>query len=137
MRLSGWHPPIEPTPEEQTVLQRVKRAKLFVFPRNHRHEIFTGALPRSRARFTARAPSGGPRCPPAQLALATILQAYTSVSDDEAIEAMAVGRRWQLALGCMDAREPPFSKGTLVGLGMALIEHALDRRLIECTVALA
>ncbi len=41
MRPSGWHPPIEPTPEEQPVLERIKRAKLFVFLRNHRHEIFS------------------------------------------------------------------------------------------------
>lgn len=52
--------------------------------------------------------------PPAQLALATILQAYTKVSDDEVIEATVMDRRWQMALDCMGAEEPPFSKGTLV-----------------------
>jgi hypothetical protein len=50
----------------------------------------------------------------ARLALATILQAYTGVSDDEAIEASMMNRRWQLVLDCLDADEPPFSKGTLV-----------------------
>jgi hypothetical protein len=76
--------------------------------------------------------------PPAQLALATILQAYTGVSDDEAIEAMAMDRRWQLVLDYLDTREPPpFSKGTLVGFRKALIEHELDRRLVECTVEVA
>src|SRR5215216_1151957 len=117
MRPSGWHPPIEPTPEEQPVLERIKRAKLFVFLRNHRHEIFTEEF---------------------QEALATILQAYTGVSDDEAIEAMAMDRRWQLVLDYLDTREPPpFSKGTLVGFRKALIEHELDRRLVECTVEVA
>ena len=41
--------------------------------------------------------------PPAHLALATILQAYTGASDDEVIEATVMDRRWQLVLDCMDA----------------------------------
>jgi hypothetical protein len=40
MRPPGWHPPIEPTPEERAVLKRIKRAKLFVFLRESRHELF-------------------------------------------------------------------------------------------------
>ena len=46
-------------------------------------------------------------------------------------------RRWQLVLDCMDAEEPPFSKGTLVGFRKRLIERDLDRRLVERTVELA
>ena len=53
--------------------------------------------------------------PPPQLALATVLQAYTGVSDDEVIEATLMDRRWQLVLDCLGAEEPPFSKGTLGG----------------------
>jgi transposase len=75
--------------------------------------------------------------PPARLALATILQAYTGVSDDEVIEATVMDRRWQLVLDCMNAEEPPFSKGTLVGFRKRLIEKTLDRRLVERTVELA
>ena len=37
----------------------------------------------------------------------------------------------------MGAEEPPFSKGTLVGFRRRLIEHDLDRRLVERTVELA
>jgi hypothetical protein len=137
MRPSGWHPPIEPTPEEQAVLERIKRAKLFVFLRNHRHEIFTEHFQEELGTIYRESALGRPPVPPAQLALATILQAYTSVSDEEAIEAMAMDRRWQLVLDCLDAREPPFCKGTLVGFRKALIEHDLDRRLIERTVTVA
>jgi Transposase domain (DUF772) len=75
--------------------------------------------------------------PPARLALATIVQAYTGVSDDEVIEATVMDRRWQLVLDCLDAGEPPFSKGTLAGFRARLIEHDLDRALIERTVELA
>ena len=137
MRPLGWHPPIEPTPEERAVMQRIKRAKLFVFLRNHRHEIFTEHFQEELGTIYRQSALGRPPVPPARLALATIVQAYTGVSDDEAIEAMAMDRRWQLVLDCLDAREPPFSKGTLVGFRKALIEHELDRRLIERTVALA
>jgi len=138
MRPSGWHPPIEPTPEEQAVLERIKRAKLFVFLRNHRHEIFTEEFQEELGTIYRESAFGRPPVPPAQLALATILQAYTGVSDDEAIEAMAMDRRWQLVLDYLDTREPPpFSKGTLVGFRKALIEHELDRRLVERTVEVA
>ena len=74
--------------------------------------------------------------PPAQLAWATILQAYTGVSDDEVLEACVMDRRWQLVLGCMDHAQPPFSKGTLVAFRARLIAHELDRRLVERTVEL-
>ncbi len=82
-------------------------------------------------------PKGQPPVPPARLALATILQAYTKVSDDEVIEATVMDRRWQLVLDCMGAEEPPFSKGALVGFRRRLIERDLDRRLVERTVELA
>ena len=47
---------------------------------------------------------GQPPVPPAQLGLATILQAYTGASDDEVVEATVMDRRWQLVLDCMDRR---------------------------------
>ena len=36
-----------------------------------------------------------------------------------------MGRRWQLVLDCMNAEEPPFSKGPLVGFRKQLIERNL------------
>jgi Transposase DDE domain/Transposase domain (DUF772) len=65
------------------------------------------------------------------------LQAYTGVSDDEVIEATTMDRRWQLVLDCLDAEEPPFSKGTLIGFRNRLIESQMDRRLIERTIEVA
>ena len=75
--------------------------------------------------------------PPAQLALATILQAYTGVSDDEVIEALVMDRRWQLVLDCLDCQQAPFGKATLGRFRAALMRQGLDRRLLERTVALA
>ena len=47
-------------------------------------------------------------------------------------------RRWQLVLDYLDTREPPpFCKGTLVGFRKGLIEHELDKRLLERTVEVA
>jgi transposase len=119
------------------VIKAVRRAKLFVFLRLHRHELFDEPFQAELAQAYVDSPKGQPPVPPARLALATVLQAYTKVSDDEVIEATVMDRRWQLVLDCMGAEEPPFSKGTLVGFRARLIERDLDRRLIERTVELA
>ena len=131
MRPVMWCPPVEPSAAEQAVIKAVRRAKLFVFLRQHRHELFDERFQAGLAETYVDSPKGQPPVPPAQLALATILQAYTGVSDDEVIEATVMDRRWQLVLDCMGAEEPPFSKGTLVGFRKRLIERDLDRRLIE------
>jgi transposase len=137
MRPVVWRPPAEPSAAEQAVIKAVRRARLFVFLRLHRHELFSEEFQAELAGAYADSPKGQPPVPPARLALATILQAYTGVSDDEVIEATVMDRRWQLALDCLDAGAPPFSKGTLVGFRKRLIEHDLDRALVERTVALA
>ena len=137
MRPGLWSPPVTPSPSEQMVIKAVRRAKLFVFLREHRHELFDEEFQAELAGAYADKPKGQPPVPPAQLALATIVQAYTGVSDDEVIEATIMDRRWQLVLDCLDADRPPFAKGTLVSFRARLIEHNLDRRLIERTVALA
>ncbi len=40
MRPALWNPPVEPSLAESTIIKRVRRAKLFVFLRLHRHELF-------------------------------------------------------------------------------------------------
>ncbi len=132
-----WRPPAEPSPAELAVIKAVRRAKLFVFLRLHRHELFDEEFQAELAEAYVDSPKGQPPVPPARLALATILQAYAKVSDDEVIEATVMDRRWQLVLDCLGAGEPPFSKGTLVGFRKRLIEKNLDRRLVERTVELA
>jgi hypothetical protein len=102
-----------------------------------RHELFNESFQEELARMYAEQPKGHPPVPPAQLALATILQAYTGASDAETIEAMTMDRRWQLVLDCLDCEEPPFCQATLVRFRTALIIHGLDRRLIEQTVEVA
>lgn len=137
MRPDVWQPPVEPSAAEQRVMKAVRRAKLFVFLRRHRHELFDEAFQAELAQTYVDSERGQPPVPPALLGLATILQAYTGVSDDEVIEATIMDRRWQLVLGCLDAEQAPFSKGTLVGFRARLIAADLDRRLIERSVELA
>jgi transposase len=137
MRPFLWHPPVEPSSAELSILKRIRRAKLFVFLRHHRHALFSDSFQHELAVLYKDAPQGQPPIPPAQLALALILQAYTGVSDDEVIEATTMDRRWQLVLDCLDIETPPFSKGTFVSFRSRLIAQHLDRRLLERTVELA
>src|SRR5437764_4174816 len=137
MRPVYWQPPIELSATEQTIIKRIRRAKLFVFLRQHRHEVFDKAFQQELASLYQESHRGQPPVPPALLALASILQAYTGVSDDEVIEASLMDRRWQLVLDCVDTEEPPFSKGTLVAFRKRLREANMDQRLIERTVEVA
>src|SRR5262245_12457607 len=138
MRPRLWQPPVALSPAEAAVVRRIQRAKLLVFLRQQRHVLFTPAFQDELATLLyADRPKGQPPIPPAQLALATVLQAYTGVSDDEVIEATTMDRRWQLVLDCLDGTEPPFSKATLSAFRQRLIAHEGDRRLIERTLEVA
>jgi hypothetical protein len=136
VRPGVWQPPVACSRLEQEVIKRVKRARLFVWLREHRHELFDEDFQGELAGMYQDRPVGQPPVPPAQLGLATILQAYTGASDDEVLEATVMDRRWQLVLDCMDHAQAPFSKTTLVSFRARLIEHGLDRRLVERTVVL-
>lgn len=137
MRPAIWQPPVALSPAEEMIVRRVRRAKLFVFLREQRHLILDGPFQEELATLYADVTKGHPPVSPALLALATILQGYMGVSDNEAVEACVMDRRWQLVLDCLDCTEAPFSKGTLVAFRHRLIAADLDRRLIERTVAVA
>jgi hypothetical protein len=113
MRPTVWQPPVETTAGEDKIIKGIKRAKLFVFLRRHRHQLFSSEFQAELATLYKECPRGQPPVPPARLALALILQAYTGVSDDEVIEATLMDRRWQLALDCLDAETPPSSQGNV------------------------
>ncbi len=132
-----WQPSVELSAQEEQIVKRIRKAKLFVFLRQHRHELFDEAFQQELATLYRKAERGQPPVAPAMLALALILEAYTGVSDDEVIEATVMDRRWQLVLDCIDTGEAPFSKGTLVAFRQRLIEGQMDRRLIERTIEIA
>jgi len=137
MQPRPWVPAVGLSPAEQTIVRRVRRAKLFVFLREQRHRIFDAPFQAELAQMYADAPQGQPPISPVLLALATILQAYCGVSDDEAVEACVMDRRWQLVLDCLDCADAPFSTGTLVAFRERVIAGEMDRRLIDRTVVVA
>jgi hypothetical protein len=137
MKPSLWQPPVELSVQEAHIMKRIRKAKLFVFLRQHRHELLDEAFQQELANLYRKTERGRPPVAPAMLALALILEAYTGVSDDEVIEATVMDRRWQLVLDCVDTEEAPFSKGTLVAFRKLLIEGQMDRRLIERTIEIA
>ncbi len=132
-----WQPPVEFSMQEEQIVRRIRKAKLFVFLRQSRHILFDEPFQEELANLYRKEERGRPPVAPAMLALALILEAYTGVSDDEVIEATMMDRRWQLVLDCIDTEEAPFSKGTLVAFRQRLIEGQMDRRLIERTIEIA
>lgn len=82
MRPPVWNPPISLPASEQKVAQRIRKAKLFLFLRQIRHELFDLEFQQELAKVFKDSTVGLCPVPPAQIALAIILQAYTGVSDD-------------------------------------------------------
>jgi hypothetical protein len=72
MRPSLWHPPLALSTAEHAIIKRIRRAKLFVFLRQHRHELFADPFQQELMTLYKDQPQGHPPVPPAQLALATI-----------------------------------------------------------------
>jgi hypothetical protein len=130
-----WQPPVACSRLEREVIKRTKRARLFVWLREHRHELVDAEVQAEPAGMYQDKPPVPP-VPPAPLGLARILQADTGASDDEVPEACVMDRRWQLVLDCMDHATAPVATTTLVAFCVRLIAHDLDRRLVERTVAL-
>ena len=84
MRPTLWQPPIALSPAEAAILGRIRRAKLFILLREQRHELFDAEFQAELAAMYTDSTVGQPPVPPAQLALATILQAYTGASSHDA-----------------------------------------------------
>ena len=131
-----WQVPLALSREEARVAQKLRRiGKFYVFLRKVRAELFDEAFQAELA--AAYRPRGVAPLPPALLAMVLLLQAYDQVGDAEAVVAATLDPRWQMALGCLGAREAPFSQGALVKFRERLIAHDLDQKLLDRTVALA
>jgi hypothetical protein len=132
-----WLPPVELSPEEKKIVARCKKARLYVFLREHRHELFDETFQAELARMYPERRRGRDEVPPALLAMATVLQAWEGLSDQDAVESAALDRRWQMLLDTLGQDDPPFSQGALFNFRQRLIAHDMDRRLLEHTVELA
>ena len=140
MTIPRWAPSSEITKRETYLLKRLLRTKkLLRFLREHRLDLFDDAFQHELASMYRESDEGKEPVPPAQLAMAILLQAYTGSSDAEAVENAAVDPRWRMVLGTLapDEEDPPFSQGTLQRFRQRMIAHDMDRRLLERTVELA
>ena len=138
MSVPRWSPPVELNEAEEFIASRLKRTgKLYVFLRRHRSELFDDAFQAELEAMYSDAPHGTAPLPPALLAMVTLLQAYQQSSDAAAVENAVFDRRWQMVLDGLDTEAPLFSQGVLVDFRLRLIEHDMDRRLVEKTVDLA
>jgi len=135
--MERWKPPIETTKQEDMLLKRLNRVRaLFGFLRRHRHELFDDAFQEQLETVYRDTGAGDEPIAPALLCMVMLLQGYVRASDAEAVELSLVDMRWQLVLGCLGATEPPFSQGALQMFRERMIEHELDRALLEKTVSL-
>lgn len=136
--MKRWNPPTVTTRKEDFLLKRLTRTKkLFAFLRLHRHELFTDSFQEELEGMYRTTGAGSEPIPPAVFCMGLLLQAYTGVSDAEAVELTVVDARWQLVLDCLGAESPLFSQGALAQFRARLIGAGLDRRLLERSLELA
>jgi IS5 family transposase len=126
------------TAQEQRILKYFARTrKLYVFLREHRHEIIDDKLQRELEETYRNTGAGKAPKPPAMMVIASIMQAYEGVSDARAVQLSAVDKAWQVVLGNLGSDDPAFSQGALFEFREKLIDHDLDRRILERTAELA
>jgi IS5 family transposase len=122
---------------EERIVKRCGKRRVFVFLRELRHRIFDEGMQAKLGAAYKEMIRGKERIPPAQLAMALLLQAALDVPDHEVVELTVMDRRWQMVLGCLGTEEPLFAQGTLYNFRQRMIEHGLDQELFDKTVALA
>ena len=109
-----WNPPMALTPAEQKIAARTRKTrKFFVFLREHRHELLDADFQHLLAHSYSSEPGGSEPVEAGLLALATLVQAYSHVSDRDAVELTVMDKRWQLVRDGLGAEQPPVSQGTL------------------------
>ena len=132
-----WRTETALTGLEERIIKRCGKRRVFVFLRELRHRIFDEAMQVKLAAAYKEMIRGKERVPPAQLAMALLLQAALDVPDHEVVELTVMDRRWQMVLGCLGAEEPLFAQGTLFNFRQRMIAKGLDQELFDKTVALA
>jgi hypothetical protein len=135
--MERWRPRVELTKVERMMMKRLQRVRaLFGFLRENRHVLFDDDFQGQLESMYRDTGAGEPAHPPAMLCMVILLQGYVGASDAEAVELAVMDRRWQMVLDCLSAEEPPFSQGALQAFRERMVEHEMDRVLLERTVAL-
>ncbi|RKG65411.1 transposase, partial [Corallococcus terminator] len=138
--MERWKPTVEQSAREQRLLKLAgKSRKLFVFLREHRHELFDEAFQDELEAMYRQTGQGQAPQPPAMMCMALLVQAYTQASDAEAVCLSGTDSRWRMVLDRLgaDEDEPAFSQGGLQQFRERLIATQMDRRLLERTVEVA
>lgn len=112
-----------------------RSSKFYVFLWSIREELFSRSF--QDELIAAYDPRGQDPCSPAMLAMVNLLQRYTGVSDAAAVDEAENDQRWRLVLGTLGKKDAPFGQGSLVRFRARAIEHDLDKKLVDRTVALA
>jgi len=135
--MNRWKPRVDLMKKEHFIMKRLNRVRaLFGFLRTNRHVLFDDAFQEQLETMYRQTGAGEPPHPPAMMCMVVLLQGYVGASDAEAVELAVMDRRWQMVLDCLDADEPPFAQGALQAFRERLVEHEMDRVLLERTVAL-
>jgi hypothetical protein len=138
--MERWTPEVKCSERETRLLRLVgKSRKLFVFLREHRHEIFDERFQEELEAMYRDSGQGEEPQPPALLCMAVLLQGYLQVSDAEAVRLSATDSCWRMVLATLAQQgdAPAFSQGGLQQFRERLIRHDMDRRVLERTVELA
>lgn len=138
MAIERWNPTDAITKKEEYILKRCrKKRKLFSFLRENRARLFDDALQQELGEMYRDTGAGKEPLYPAMMAMALIMQGYLGVSDADAVESTVVDLRWQMVLDRLGETTPAFSQGALFDFRERLIEHDMDRRLLERTAEIA
>ncbi len=138
MTIERWKPSTTITKQEEYILKRCKKKrKLFSFLREHRAQLFDDALQQELEEMYRDTGAGKDPVCPGVMAMALIMQGYLGLSDADAVEMTVVDLRWQMVLDRLGAQKPAFSQGALFAFRERLIEHDMDRRLLERTAEIA
>ena len=138
--MNRWNPTVKCSEREQRLLKLAgKSRKLFVFLREHRHELFDDGFQGELEAMYRQTGQGETPQPPALMCMGLLLQAYLQTSDAEAVRLSTSDRCWRMVLGTLDENEDesPFSQGGLQQFRERLIASEMDRRLLERTVEVA
>jgi len=104
---------LEPADRECTRAVRGEAAarveQVLPIPLEIRGELFADGF--EEVLIESYEPRGQEPCPPAQLAMAMLLQRYEGQSDAGAVDAAENDRRWQLVLGTLGEERAPFGQG--------------------------
>jgi len=102
---SRWNPPVELSNKEEKLIRASKRT-LYGFCRRYRHLLLDEELQAKLLGMYSPVERGKQALPPAQLALAMLMQAAFRIPDHEVPTLTWVDKRWQMVLDCMGAQEP-------------------------------